>query len=83
MFEIERAGKVIRIQKDRYVINLGFDFYIVVKPINYIEDRDYRENTAIVMRYDSVDNKTIGTVTDREIAYEVMNRRVEIKACED
>ena len=74
VLEIENQGKVLRFQKDNIVINLGFEFYIVVKPINYIEDYDYGEDTAIVMKYDPLGNKTIGTVTDRETAYEVMNR---------
>lgn len=72
--EIINQGTSMLFQKDDKVVNLGFDFYIVVRPINMIEQYPHGADTAIVMKYDLFNGRTIGPESDKETVLTVMRR---------
>ena len=74
VLELVEEGTSLFFQKDDYVINLGFDFYIVVHPINLVERYPHGKDTLFVMRYDILTQRTVDMVNDLQICREVVRR---------
>ena len=77
--QIENNGDTLGFVKDDIVINIEFNFYVVVKPTDHIDQYPHKENTAIVMAYDLLSGEVTGLVDDPELVYKVMTRWGEMK----
>lgn len=77
--QIENNGDTLGFVKDDIVINIEFGFYVVVKPIDHIDQYPHKEDTAIVMAYDLFKEEVTGLVNDPELVHKVMVRWGEMK----
>jgi len=77
--QIENNGNTFCFEKDDVVVNIGFSFYVVVKPIDHLEMFPHGEDTAIVMTFDLFKQEVTGAVSDPELAQDVMRRWAEMK----
>ena len=77
--QIENNGDTLGFVKDDVVINIECGFYVVVKPIDHIEQYPHKEDTVIVMEFDLLKGEVTGLVSDPELAHKVMCRWAEMK----
>ena len=74
VLEIVNNGTSVLFRKDNYIINVQFDFYIVVHPINFIDQFPHGADSVVVMRYDPIEKRTLGPVSDPSTIKTVLRR---------